>query len=226
MWCSACAWVIDESLKKTPGIVDSTCNFSTDRLQVTYDPVKLSPDQIIETIGKLGYRAARPGESEKTTERRREFIRFAVSSFLTMNIMMLSFALYTGFFTNLSPENAAKISWPMFVMATAVLIYGGYDFYKKAWAGLRHAAFSMETLIIIGALSAYFYSTYNLFATSIHLYYDTAAMLITLVLLGKTLERRAKGKVLADLENFFALMPTKVRICSDRFPDGRYAARG
>ncbi len=58
----------------------------------------------------------------------------------------------------------------MFFMATAVLIYGGYDFYKKAWAGLRHAAFSMETLIIIGALSAYFFSTYNLFAGSIHLY--------------------------------------------------------
>jgi heavy metal translocating P-type ATPase len=226
MWCSACAWVIDESLKKTPGIFDSICNFSTDRLQVIYDPVNVSPDQIIETIGKLGYRAAAPGESGKTTERRREFVRFAVSAFLTMNVMMLSFALYTGFFTNLSPENAAKISWPMFVMATAVLIYGGYEFYKKAWSGLRNAAFSMETLIIIGALSAYFYSTYNLFTASIHLYYDTASMLITLVLLGKTLERRAKGKVLADLENFFALMPTKVRICTDHFPDGRYAAMG
>jgi cation transport ATPase len=112
----------------------------------------------------------------------------------------------------------------MFVMATAVLIYGGYDFYKKAWAGLRNAAFSMETLIIIGALSAYLFSTYNLFTGSIHLYYDTASMLITLVLLGKTLERRAKRKVLEDLDNFFALMPTKVRICSGDFPEGRYAA--
>jgi heavy metal translocating P-type ATPase len=224
MWCSACAWIIDESLKKNPGVVDSACNFSTDRLQVVYDPVKVNSHQIIETIGKLGYRAAEPGESEKTTERRREFVRFGVSVFLTMNVMMLSFALYTGFFTDLSPENAAKISWPMFVMATAVLIYGGYDFFKKAWAGLRHAAFSMETLIITGALSAYLFSTYNLFAGSIHLYYDTASMLITLVLLGKTLERRAKGKVLEDLENFFALMPTKVRICSDGFPEGRYVA--
>jgi len=224
MWCSACAWIIDESLKKTPGVVDSACNFSTDRLQVVYDPVKVTSHQIIESIGKLGYRTAAPGESEKTTERRREFVRFAVSAFLTMNVMMLSFALYTGFFTDLSPENAAKISWPMFVMATAVLIYGGYDFYKKAWAGLRNAAFSMETLILIGALSAYFFSTYNLFAGSIHLYYDTASMLITLVLLGKTLERRAKGKVLEDLENFFALMPTKVRICSGDFPEGRYVA--
>jgi P-type Cu+ transporter len=224
MWCAACAWVIDEYLKKIPGVIDSACNFSTDRLQVVYDPVKTTPLQIIETIGKLGYRAVVPGESEKTTERRREFVRFAVSAFLTINVMMLSFALYTGFFTDLSPENAAQISWPIFFMATIVLIYGGYDFYRKAWAGLGNAAFSMETLIIIGALSAYFFSTYNLFKGSIHLYYDTASMLITLVLLGKTLEHRAKGKVLEDLENFFALMPTKVKICSGDFPEGRYVA--
>jgi heavy metal translocating P-type ATPase len=224
MWCSACAWVIDQSLKKIPGVVDSACNFSTDRLQVVYDPVKVSPDQIIQNIGKLGYRATEPDVSENTTEQRREFVRFAISAFLTMNVMMLSFALYTGFFTDFSADNAAKISWPMFVMATAVLVYGGYNFFRKAWAGLRHAAFSMETLILIGALSAYFYSTFNLFIGSIHLYYDTAAMLITLVLLGKTLERRAKTKVRVDLENFFALMPTKVRICSHDFPDGRYVA--
>jgi len=222
MWCSACAWVIDASLKKTPGVIDASCNFSTDRLQVAYDPVKVSPHQIIATIGNLGYRAVVPGETEKTTERRKEFVRFAVCAFLTMNVMMLSFSLYAGFFTDLSPENAAKISWPIFFMATAVMIYGGYGFYKKAWSGLRNAAFGMETLITIGALSAYFFSTYNLVAGSIHLYYDTASMLITLVLLGKTLERRAKGKVLEDLENFFALTPTKVRICSDHFPEGRY----
>ena len=224
MWCSACAWVIDQSLKKTPGVVDSTCNFSTDRLQVVYDPVRVSPDQIIASIDNLGYRAATADASGKTKESTREFVRFAVSAFLTMNVMMLSFALYTGFFTSFSAENAAKISWPMFVMATVVLVYGGYDFYKKAWAGLRNSAFSMETLIIIGALSAYFYSTFNLINGSIHLYYDTAAMLITLVLLGKTLERRAKRKVLVDLENFFMLMPTKARICSRDFPDGRYVA--
>lgn len=224
MWCSACAWVIDQSLKKKPGVVESTCNFSTDRLQVIYDPISVSPDQIIDSIAKLGYRAAPADEFGKSRESDRELVRFAVSAFLTMNVMMLSFALYTGFFANFTAENAAKISWPMFVMATVVLIYGGSDFYKKAWAGLRNAAFSMEALIIVGALSAYFYSTFNLFSGSIHLYYDTAAMLITLVLLGKTLERRAKRKVLVDLENFFALMPTKVRLCNRAFPDGRYVA--
>jgi heavy metal translocating P-type ATPase len=224
MWCPACAWLIDESLKKTPGIRQSRCNFSTDRLHVTYKPIRTSPDRIIAVIKQLGYRAAVPGENREAVERKKEFFRFAVSAFLTANVMMLSFALYSGFFTQLTANTITKLSWPAFIMAGIVLAYGGYEFYKKAWAGITKASFSMETLIIIGALSAYAYSTYNLFSASIHLYYDTASMLITLVLLGKTLERRAKGKVLADLENFFALMPTKVRICSHQFPDGRYAA--
>ncbi len=226
MWCPACAWLIDETLKKAPGIDQSRCNFSTDRLHLTYKPTTTSPDRIIAAIKKLGYQPAIPGETRDAVERKREFLRFAVSAFLTANVMMLSFALYSGFFTQLTADTITKLSWPAFIMAGIVLVYGGYEFYKKAWAGITNAAFSMETLIVIGVLSAYFYSTYNLFTGSIHLYYDTASMLITLVLLGKTLERRAKGKVLADLENFFALMPSKVRICTDNFPDGRYATMG
>ena len=90
MWCPACAWLIDESLKKTPGVIDSTCNFSTDRLQVDYNPIKTSPDRIIDAVKKLGYRAAEPDQSRSALERRSEFIRFGISAFLTMNIMMVS----------------------------------------------------------------------------------------------------------------------------------------
>jgi heavy metal translocating P-type ATPase len=224
MWCPACAWLIDESLKKTPGVVGSACNFATDRLQVDYNPIKTAPDQIIEAVKKLGYRAAEPDASRDALERRREFIRFAISAFLTMNIMMLSYALYSGFFTEFSRDTIYKLSWPAFIMATIVVVYGGFELFKKAWAGLTNAAFSMETLITMGSMSAYVYSTVNLFAGSIHIYYDTAAMLITLVLLGKTLERRAKGKVLEGLENFFSLKPSKVRICTDAYPAGRYVS--
>ncbi len=224
MWCPACAWLIDESLKKTPGVIDSACNFSTDRLQVNYNPIKTSPDRIIDAVKKLGYRAAEPDESRDALERRREFIRFAISAFLTMNIMMLSYALYSGFFTEFSRDTIYKLSWPAFIMATMVVVYGGFELFKKAWSGLTNAAFSMETLIIMGSMSAYVYSTVNLFAGSIHIYYDTAAMLITLVLLGKTLERRAKGRVLEGLENFFSLKPSKVRICTDEYPAGRYVS--
>jgi len=224
MWCPACAWVIDETLKKTNGILDASCNFSTDRLHIHYNPVQTSPAQIIQIIGKLGYIAAVPDEPQPALERRKEFVRFAISAFLTMNVMMMSYALYSGFFTAMTPETVQKLSWPAFIMATIVLVYGGVALFKKAWAGLTHAAFSMETLIIIGSLSAYLYSTVNLFTGSIHLYYDTASMLITLVLLGKALERRAKDRVLESLENFFTLKPTKVRICTAQTPRGRYVA--
>ena len=161
MWCPACAWLIDETLKQTDGIIDSSCNFSTDRLQVNYNPIQTSPPDIIKAVGKLGYRAAEPDQSKTVLENRQAFIRFAISAFLTMNIMMLSYALYTGFFTELSRDTIYKLSWPAFIMATCVLAYGGFELFQKAWAGIINSAFSMETLIIMSALSAYIYSTVN-----------------------------------------------------------------
>lgn len=224
MWCPACAWVIEEALKKSPGVLDAGCNFSTDRLRCEYDPIRTSPRHIIQTISHLGYRAAYPGEETASREKRREFLRLIISALLTMNVMMLSFSLYTGFFTAFDPKTVRLLSWPIFIMAGIVLLYGGRNIYRRAWAGLTSAAFSMETLITIGATSAFLYSTFSFFTGSIHLYFDSAAMLITLVLLGKTLEGKAKGEVQEVLANFFFLLPTKVKRCSDGFPGGRYVS--
>jgi len=224
MWCPACAWVIEAALKKHVGVLQSSCNFSTDRVSCEYNPIQTSPDKIIRTIGRLGYRAAIPEEDAKAIETKKDFIRFAVSAFLTANVMMLSFALYSGFFTELTKDTVYKISVPIFILAGVVLFYGGFNIYKKAWAGLKSAAFGMETLITLGVFSAFFYSTFNLFSGSIHLYFDTSAMLITLILLGKTIERKAKDSVQEDLGNFFSLRPTKVKIISDEFPGGRYVS--
>jgi heavy metal translocating P-type ATPase len=222
MWCPACAWVIEETLKRSPGIISPFCNFATDRVRCDYNPIVTSPQEIIGTISSLGYEATLPGEGTEEKKRKTEFIRFIISAFLTMNVMMLSFALYSGFFTELGKDSVHKLSWPIFVMATAVLFYGGRNIYYRAWTGLPTATFSMETLISVGAFSAYFYSIYGLLAGSIHLYFDTASMLISLVLLGKLLERRAKDEVQEDLANFFSLRPTKVKICSPQYPAGRY----
>ena len=224
MWCPACAWVIEATLKKHSGVVQSSCNFSTDRVSCEYNPIQTSPDEIIQTIGRLGYRAAIPEEDAKAIEAKKDFIRFAVSAFLTANVMMLSFALYSGFFTELTKDAVYKISVPIFVLAGVVFFYGGFKIYRKAWAGFKSAAFGMETLITLGAFSAFFYSTFNLFSGSIHLYFDTSAMLITLTLLGKAIERKAKDSVQEDLGNFFSLRPTKVKIISDEFPDGHYVS--
>jgi len=222
MWCPACGWVIEETLKKKSGILAASCNFSTDRLTVDYDPVATSPGHIQNDIQRLGYSAVPLDEPHRAIEDRREFIRFAISAFLTMNIMMLSFALYSGFFSELSQDSIRKLSWPIFLLATAVLIYGGSGIFRKAVMGIPSGTYGMETLIGAGAISAYGYSMVNLLGGSIHLYFDTSAMLITLVLLGKTLERKAKDRVQQDLIGFFALKPTKVRRIDTATPRGRY----
>lgn len=224
MWCPACSWVIEETIKKISGVLNVSCNFSTDRLKCEYDPIHTSPDQIIKQIKSLGYQSIVSESDSEPVETRRELIRLLISAFLTMNIMMLSYALYSGFFIRLSHESILKLSWPPFIMATLVLCYGGRRIFQKAAQGFRSAAYGMETLIAVGSLSAYSYSVANLLSNNIHLYFDTASMLITLTLLGKMLERRAKDRVQTTFESFFELMPTKVRLCTDRFPNGRYAS--
>ncbi len=224
MWCPACAWVIEAALEQQAGIREAVCNFSTDRVVCSYSPRLISPDAVATLIRRLGYRAARPDASVEATERKKDLIRFGVSAFLTMNVMMLSFGLYGGFFSQFGRETIRNLSWPLFIMASIVLFYGGYPIYRRTLSGVVAAAAGMETLITLGAFSAYLYSVANLISGSIHLYFDTVSMLITLVLLGKALETKAKGEIREGLEAILSLRPTKVRICTEGFPGGRYMA--
>ena len=158
--------------------------------------------------------------------RRREWFRLTITGLLSANVMMLSWALYAGFFTSLSSDAVSKISLPIVAMAVVVLVYGGGPMLRKAWFGLIHRAPGMETLVGMAAGCAFVYSLYNWLTGSIHLYFDTACMLITLVLLGKILEQQAKNRVRRDLDSFFALQPAKVRLITDASPTGRYVAIG
>ncbi len=225
MWCTACAWVIEKSISRMGGVGTASCNFSTDRLRCRYRPDRVAPDQIRNAVVRLGYepREADDGSPHQHA-RRRELIRLMVTGLLSVNVMMLSWALYAGFFTTLSREAVSKISLPIVAMATAAVCYGGGPMLRKAWSGLVNGMPGMETLVGAGAGCAYAYSLYNWLTGSIHLYFDTACMLITLVLLGKFLERQAKDRVRRDLDSFFDLQPTKVRLVTDTAPSGRYAA--
>lgn len=226
MWCPACAWVIQSALEQREGITDAACDFATDRLRCRYDPVRSGPDAIIDVIKKLGYRpfSATPEEQGDNGMWTREFVRLVITALLSANVMMLSWALYSGFFTSLSHSDIRFISWPILVMATIVMIYGGGPLFQKAFWGVRHGAPGMEALVCLGVFSAYVYSVFNFAVGSWHLYFDTAAMLITLVLLGKLLETKAKTNVRRDLEGFLALQPNKARIVTSAFPRGRFAA--
>jgi heavy metal translocating P-type ATPase len=224
MWCPACAWVIAEALGRLPGVRHAACRFATDSVKITYDPVETGPDTLTAAISRLGYAASPPGEGAQSHDRRRAFIRFFICAFLSMNVMMLSFALYSGFFLDLSAAGVASIAGPIALMASVVFFYGGWPIHRKAWAGLRARAAGMEALITMGSGSAYGYSLYQWLQGSIHLYFDSASMLITLVLLGKLIEQHAKTRVQESLTSLFDLAPSKVRLCSTAAPQGRFVS--
>jgi heavy metal translocating P-type ATPase len=224
MWCPACAWVIGAAVGRLPGVTEVGCDFSTDRMRGRYDPVRATPAQIRRAVQGLGYGIAPETDGEGPGPWRGEFVRLIVSALLAANVMMLSWALYAGFFTTLGSEGVGFISWPIVIMATVVMAYGGAPLVRKALSGLRHGAPGMELLIVLGAGSAYLYSLVNWRQGSIHLYLDTASMLVCLVLLGKWLESRAKDRVRRDLEGFLSLRPTKVRLWDPSMDKGRYAA--
>lgn len=224
MWCPACAWVIQSALERLDGVDEAVCDFATDRLRCRYDPVRMDPDTILDAVKQLGYTASAAQGVGTPSLWRGDFIRLMICALLSANVMMLSWSLYSGFFTSLSVDDIRYISWPIVVMAGGVMIYGGGPLFRKAWWGVKAGAPGMEVLVCMGATSAFFYSLYNFGVDSWHLYFDTASMLITLVLLGKFLEAKAKARVRADLEGFLALQPNKVRLCTDGFPRGRFVA--
>ncbi len=224
MWCPACAWLVDETIGKTDGVFRSTCMFSTDTFRCDYDPTQTSPQQIIEKIKKMGYAARLASDRADRQKDRAELIRFGISAFLTMNVMMLSFSLYAGYLRPFSMESIYFISIPTFAMASGVFVYGGWRIHRRAWQAVTTGAYGMETLISLGAGAAFGYSLWGLLKGSLHLYFDTASMLVTLVLLGKMLETGAKRRVQEDLVQFLNLQPKKVRICTDQMPEGRYVS--
>ena len=222
MWCPACAWIVENALSRSDGIVSASCNFSNDRGKVLYDPVKTSPEAVAKTVTRLGYGAV-PLE-KKLIRETGEFVRLFITLACTMNIMMISWAIYTGFFLELSAISVQMLSWPVLIMATIVLVYGGYPIHKRALTGIRSGLPGMETLISTGSISAYVYSLFHMIEGSIHLYFDASSMLILLILIGKRLEQSARNRIQSGLADFFSLIPEKVKICSPQFPGGRYVS--
>ena len=227
MWCPACAWVIETALSRLEGVTHATCHFSTDRLRCHYRPERSDPQRIRQTVARLGYAVHdADGGGDGQSAFRRELIRLIITGLFSANVMMLSWALYAGFFTALTRDAVFKISLPIVLMATVAFVYGGGPMMRKAWFGVVHLAPGMETLVGLAAGCAYVYSLFNWLTGSIHLYFDTACMLISLVLLGKLLEQQARSRVRRDLDNFFALQPGKVRIVTEGFSAGRWVAIG
>jgi cation transport ATPase len=217
MWCVACSWLIEQLVRKMDGVLSAGVFFFSDIARIRYMPHLISPEAIVQSISRLGYRASLDAEEAAGAypglgQSRDLSVRLGVSAILSMNIMMISFALWAGFFEEIGRQGAALFSYTLWVIASPVVFYGGWPILRKAFQGIRHWSPTMDTLIGIGVLSAYFYSVISMLRGSIHVYFDTASMLVTLVLLGRFIESRAKEKISGTINALFHAASGKVRI--------------
>lgn len=195
MGCPACAWLLEKVLEKSQGVKDAQVSFGSDKARILYQPSQVSPKEIVKTISSLGYQAFPQTEDGLKLRERGSRIRLGVSALLSAHVMMISWALYAGFLEELPRESVLYLSIPLLGLSTPVVFWCGLPVIRKGLSGVRHLIPNLESLVGLGAISAYFYSLVQFFLGSLHLYFDTASMLITLVLLGRHLEETARSSV-------------------------------
>ncbi|MCA1595485.1 MAG: cation-translocating P-type ATPase [Chloroflexi bacterium] len=212
MWCSSCAWLIERVLLKRQGVRSCQASFVNDTARVRYSPRFISRQEILDQIRELGYNP-QPGRSRTAEATQRDLlIRIGIACAPGMYMMMFNFVLYGGYFSKMDPGVVRFMQQLLLFLSLPIVTYCAWPIYRKAWGALRQGATTMETLITLGAGSAYLYSVYATVTGGPQVYYDTASMIITLVLVGKYLEAVARAKAVSAVGALHSVLPKKVRI--------------
>lgn len=206
MTCAACATRIEKGLQKVPGVIQAHVNLALETGSVEYDASQASVADLIRQVEKLGYQAVRKDEQSEaeTADRRAQEIERQTGKFLFSLILSLPllWAMVSHFsFTSFIWLPDMLINpWVQLALATPVQFVVGKQFYVGAYKALRNKSANMDVLVALGTSAAYFYSLYMAIqsigtgAHMIELYFETSAVLITLILLGKLFEAKAKGR--------------------------------
>ncbi|MDP6178623.1 MAG: heavy metal translocating P-type ATPase, partial [Desulfatiglandales bacterium] len=217
MTCANCAMTIERTLKKkVPGVVHVSVNFAAERALVEYIPTMTNTGEMITAIEKAGYGAIRPDEgfededaemAARRAEVRNQTRKFIVGALFTAPLFFLSMGRDFGLFGLWS--HAAWVSWLFLALATPVQFFTGWDYYTGGWKSLKNRSANMDVLVAMGSSVAYFYSFALLLHPSFgnHVYFETSAVIITLIKLGKMLESRTKGKTGGAIRKLMGLRP-------------------
>ncbi len=213
--CAACIWLIESILKKIPGVKDATINYGTHRGRVRFDPKPTSAARIFQTITRLGYvpkpftrNAARALQEQ---ESRSLLIRFGTAAFLSMQLMGYTIALYGGYFSGMDQETRQLMQYFAALVATPVVFFSGAPFLRGAWRSVLNRTPNMDLLISLGVLSAYIYSL-GAMLTGKEVFFETSAMIITLLLLGRIFENSARKKACSGIDRLLNLAPDTARL--------------
>ena len=217
MTCANCAANVERTLnKKVSGVVKASVNFASERASIDYLPDLVSVEQMVAAIEKAGYGAvvsddALGGEDAEQAARRAEIRdqtrKFIVGVIFALPLFVLSMSRDFGLVGPWS--HALWVNWLFALLATPVQFYTGWDYYVGGFKSIRNKSANMDVLVALGSSVAYFYSLVILFVPGLgqHVYFETAAVIITLIKLGKMLEARTKGKTGSAIRKLIGLQP-------------------
>jgi len=231
MTCASCAMRIEKGLKKVPGVLDASVNLATEQASVTYDPIRTGIEQMVQKVETVGYKAIpqAPAPQKTVQEREESAVAGATAAPLSSafredeqsrrkqaeitrkrNLLVLGIVLtlpvviLSMFFMNRFPgENLLLL-----VLTTPVWALVGWEFHRGAIKTLRHGSANMDTLISVGSTAAYVMSVVATFFPQIVggvTFYDTTALIVTLIFLGKYLEARARGQTNEAIKKLIGL---------------------
>jgi Cu+-exporting ATPase len=222
MTCAACATRIEKGLNRLEGVTSAAVNLATNSAVVEYNEGIVSIEDILEKIKKLGYKGQIRNEEQDQAGRREALLKqkqrqLAISSLLSLPLLYTMIA-HMPFDTGLPMPHLLMNPWFQLLLATPVQFYIGGPFYTGAYRALRNKSANMDVLVALGTSAAYFYSLYEAFKTlgnpeyMPRLYFETSAVLITLVLLGKYFETLAKGRTTEAISKLMSLQAKEATV--------------
>jgi P-type Cu+ transporter len=203
MTCASCATRIERGLNKLDG-VEATVNFATETAAVSYDPQRIAPGQLVAAVEKTGYHAHPKETDHAEHEHEAAPIRLIVALVLSVPLVLLAM---------IPPLQFAGWEWLALVLATPVVFWSGAQFHHATLLNARHGAATMDTLVSLGTLAAWTWSTVVLLAgVSADTYYEAAAVITALILLGRFFEARAKRRSGAAIRALLELGAKEARV--------------
>ena len=232
MHCASCAKLIEKKLHKTPGVANASVNYGSEQATVDFDSSISNLGTLGDAVASLGYKAVITSQADKSPEQLKEEakkkeladlkVKIIVSGILSILIVLGSFPeWFSGLFSSFSGlYSLLTAPFVLFILATPVQFWAGWGFYQATWSGLKNRAASMDTLIAIGTTAAFGYSVLTtVFESSLAswglpdaMYYDTAAVIITLILLGRYLEAKAKAHTSDAIKKLLHLQAKTARV--------------
>ena len=225
--CASCVWLNERILQRTPGVLGARVNYATHRARVRFDPARIDLARVLDRIRAAGYQPKPWSETAQATARREEtkdlLVRLGTAAFLSSQLMIYQAALYAGYFQGIDAGTRRWMEVISLALALPVYLYSGAPFLAATWRGLRRLSFGMDALVAIGAGAALVASVWQMLRGG-EVYFDTAAMIPTLVLVGRYVEAAAKGRASDAVARLARLAPAEARRIA-RGPDGREERR-